>query len=327
MKAKISAISYYLPEKTEGSIEWNQENPDWLMPKIIAKTGIEQCHISADAETAVDMAISAGKNLLNKISSKEDIDLLILVTQSPDYVLPTSACIVQDRLELSQCCMSFDMTLGCSGFVYALSVATSLMETRVANKAVIICADTYTKYIAKDDRTCRTIFSDGAAAVLLEKNDVDSIGPFELGTDGSQYDRLIVRGSGARQEIRPTNAHPAVLEMKGSDVFLFTMRVIPKCIKDLLEKIKLSIDDIDLFVFHQASKLVIDNLVRHLSLNPKKVFTNYQKIGNTVSATIPIALKDAQDQGCVKDGDKVLLVGFGVGLSWGATLIRWSEIL
>ena len=324
MKVKISAISYHLPDTMEGVDTLQRDNPDWDMLKILEKTGVRNRHISSPGETAVDLAFQAGKKLLGNNPKHKDIDLLLLVTQSPDYVLPTSACILQNLLGLSKNCMAFDVNLGCSGFVYALSIASGLIESGVARKGLILCADTYSKYIEKGDRTCRPLFSDGAAAILVEKSKEDCIGPFEFGTDGAGQGSLIVKHSGAREVDPNGDAGRGTLYMHGSEVFLFTMREVPLCITKLLRRAELTIEHIDLIVFHQASKLVIDNLIRTLSLDKDKVFTNFENIGNTVSASIPIALKDAETQGRLKDGDMVLLVGFGVGLSWGATLIRWS---
>lgn len=326
MKTKITAIAYHLPEMKEGIDVLQRDNPDWNMPKVLDKTGIFTRHISAPGETAVDLAFAAGEKLLGCDSRSGEVDLLILVTQSPDYVLPSSACILQDRLGLSKSCMAFDVNLGCSGFVNALGIAGSLIASGVAHRGLILCADTYTKYIGKNDRVCRPIFSDGAAAVMVEGCVSDRIGPFEFGTDGAGYDRIIVKRSGARDADKIESTGYGALEMHGSDVFLFTMRVVPSCINKLLERAGLILGDVDLFVFHQASKLVIENLIRTLALDKGKVFTNFENIGNTISASIPIALKDAETQGRLKEGDTVLLVGFGVGLSWGATLIRWSTI-
>ena len=310
MKVKISAIDYHLPTTIEGNETLLRDNPDWDMPKILEKTGILTRFIASSKETAVGLAFEAGKKLLGNGSLSKDIDLLILITQSPDHVLPTSACILQDKLGLGKNCMAFDVNLGCSGFIYALSIAGGLMESGIAHKGLILTADTYSKYIGKNDRTCRPIFSDGAAATLVEKSGAEGIGPFDFGTDGSGFDRLIVKDG--------------EIKMHGSDVFLFTMRVVPSSVNAVLERAGLKMNDIDLFVFHQASKFVIDNLVRTLSLDPATVFTNYENIGNTVSASIPIALKDAEKQGKLKKGDAVMLMGFGVGLSWGTSLVRWS---
>jgi 3-oxoacyl-[acyl-carrier-protein] synthase-3 len=325
MKVEINSIAYYLPEKKEDSGDLQDDNPDWDMSKILDKTGVSTRSISSPQQTAVDLALEAGKELFKDVPSRDEIDLIILVTQSPDYVLPTSACILQDKLGLSDKCMAFDVNLGCSGFVYSLSIAGSLIESGVVKKSLIICSDTYTKYIQKNDRTCRPLFSDGASAVLVTASDSDCIGPFVFGTDGSGYDKLIVRGSGARSLEKKHESTRGFLEMHGADIFLFTLSKVPVCINELLDKSRLSIGDIDLFIFHQASKLVIENLIRSMSLDESKVFVNLKNIGNTVSASIPIALKDADMQGRLKNKDKVMLVGFGVGLSWGSALITWGK--
>jgi len=326
MKVKIDLNAYYLPETKEGNESLKFDNPDWDMSKISDKTGIFTRSIASTHQTAVDLAYEAGSRLLEDESCKEDIDLVVLVTQSPDYVLPTSACILQDRLGLSKKCMAFDINLGCSGFIYALSIVGSLIESGVAKKGLILCSDTYTKYIDKSDRTCKPIFSDGASATLLVNSDIDKVGPFVLGTDGSGYDKLIVKEGGAREPQISSNSHHGTLEMRGADVFLFTLNAVPICVNELLDKSKLNIEDVDLFVFHQASQLVLENLIRAMSLDENKVFINLKDIGNIVSASIPIALKDAETQGRLKNGDTIMLVGFGVGLSWGATLLTWTEI-
>jgi 3-oxoacyl-[acyl-carrier-protein] synthase III len=325
MKVKIDSNAYYLPEKKENNESLKLDNPDWDMSKISDKTGVFTRSISSTNQTALDLAFEAGSRLFKDSSCKEDVDLVVLVTQSPDYVLPTSACILQDRLGLSKKCMAFDINLGCSGFIYALSIVGSLIESGIAKKGLILCSDTYTKYIDKSDRTCRPIFSDGASATLLVGSDIDKVGPFVLGTDGSGYDKLIVREGGAREPHISSNSLNGTLEMRGADVFLFTLNTVPNCMNELLDKSKLDIEDIDLFVFHQASQLVLENLIRAMSLDEDKVFINLKDIGNTVSASIPIALKDAETQGRLKSGDKVMLLGFGVGLSWGSTLITWTE--
>ena len=324
MKVKIKDITYFFPKSHESNEDLKQDNPDWDMDKITAKTGVTKRFISDSNQTALDLGVSAAKLMLEGSEKlTKEIDLLILVTQSPDYILPTSACIIQQKLNLPNNCMAFDINLGCSGFVYGLSVAGSLIESKVASKALIICADSYTKYIENDDRTNRPIFSDAGAATLIVNSELDNIGSFVTGTDGSGYESLIVRQGGAR-DLNPSSNK--ILEMNGSEVFLFTMKRIPATVKELLLKEKTSIDEIDLFIFHQASKLVIDNLTRLLHLNPAKVYRNYEKKGNTVSATIPIALKDANDEGLLHQNSKVMIIGFGVGLSWGATILNWELI-
>lgn len=324
MKVKIISNAFYLPEYKENNNDLKADNPNWNMQKISEKTGIFSRSIASPNQTALDLGLRAGEKLLSSLACKTDIDLLVLVTQSPEYVLPSGSCILQNKLGLSTKSLAFDINLGCSGFIYALSVVGGLIESGIAKKGLIICSDTYSKYIDKKDRTCRPIFSDGASATLLAKSDENNIGPFVFGTDGSGYDKLIVREN-STSGIKQTESRYGILEMSGADVFLFTLNTVPACLSELLQKSKLTIDDIDLFVFHQASKLVIDNIIRAMGINENNVFINLGTVGNTVSASIPIALKEAEEQGKLKDKDKVALVGFGVGLSWGSTILTWRK--
>jgi 3-oxoacyl-[acyl-carrier-protein] synthase-3 len=320
MHVCIKRIEYFFPEKKESNTDLKADNPDWRIDDIIKKTGIVSRRISSNEQTATDLAEESCKKLINSGLNTEDIDFIILVTQSPDYALPTSACILQDRLGVESC-IAFDINLGCSGFVYGLAVSSSLISSGLAKQGILVCSDTYTKYIDKHDRTCRPLFSDAAAATHISISEVDSIGPFELGTDGSGYDKLIVPSSGAR--INSNKSQTNKLFMSGADVFMFTMDMVPKAVNSLLIKSNKKIEDIDLFIFHQASKLVIDSIIRRLDLPEEKVFMNFENIGNTVSATIPIALSDAIQQGRINTGDLIMLVGFGVGYSWGGCLIQW----
>ena len=322
MKVRIKSIEYYLPPKIENGNSLTKDNPDWCVEDIEKKTGIKTRHISTPDQTVTDMAALALEKLFDSGVEKESIDSIILVTQSPDYALPSSSCILQDRVGLSQSSVAFDVNLGCSGFIYALAIESAMIESHLVNRGIIVCSEKYTQYIDKSDRTCRPLFSDGAAALLVEPCEDDNIGPFELGTDGSGFDNLIVTDDKAQTD--KTGIPSKKLRMDGAKVFMFTMDRVPKCVNALLDKAGKSFDDIDLFIFHQASKLVLDNIVRRLKLPEKKVFVNYPLIGNTVSASIPIALKDAVNEGRVKRGDQIMLVGFGVGYSWGSCLVCWQ---
>ena len=257
----------------------------------------------------IDLAVESTEKIFASGVSREEVDFLILVTQSPVHPLPTSACMLQDRLKLSKECMAFDVNLGCSGFVYGLAMGGSLIESGFAKSGLLVCSETYSKYIDKHDRTCRPLFSDGAASTLLAASENDTVDHFVMGTDGSGATDLCVSSGN--------------LTMKGSEVLMFTMDMVPKTVKNVLEKAGMEIDDIDLFVFHQASKLVLDSIIRRLNLPQEKVFMNLEHVGNTVSASIPIALKDASESGKLKQGDKVMLIGFGVGYSWGACIMTW----
>lgn len=310
MNAKITHIEYYLPGKVVTNKDLAKDNPDWDFKLIEPKTGVLSRHIAKDDEHASDMAIHAAELLLKKDGiDRSSIDALLFCTQSPDYILPTTACVMQERLKLPTDTAALDFNLGCSGYIYGLAVAGAMISSGISKKALLLCAETYSKYISPNDRTSRTVFGDGAAATIVEPSkDAGSLGPFVLGTDGKGKDKLIVR-----------EGH---LYLDGPAIFMFTMNKVPVCVRELLAKAQKDISDIDLFIFHQASKVVIDNIIRILSLDESKVFRGYEKVGNTVSASIPIALKQAEEEGRCKKGDLIMLVGFGVGYSWGANLIR-----
>ncbi len=321
LNATIESIEYVIGKNSITNEQLKLENPDWRLNDITKKTGVSIRFSSNKNETTADLAVNAASKILESSVDRNEIDFVVLVTSSPDYVLPTTACIIQNRLELNNNCIAFDINLGCSGFIYALSVVGSMISSGIAKKGLLLCGDTYTKYIHKNDRVCRPIFSDGAAAVLISKSNIQNIGPFEFGTDGSGFQNLIVPGSGAR--ILQENETAQQLYMNGSKVFMFTMNIVPTLVRSLINKAYLKMEDIDLFVFHQASRIVLENIERKLALPPEKVFSNLETKGNTVSATIPIALKDAETQGRLKRGDTVALIGFGVGLSWGGCIMKW----
>jgi len=325
LHATIKAIEYYLPGKGEDNALLQAENPDWRFDEIEKKTGIKKRWISNDAETSVDLAYHACNKLLEKFP-KQDIDGLIFVTQSADYFLPSSAGILQDRLGISVNSSCFDINLGCSGFVYGLSIVSSLIESGLVKNVLLVCAETYTKYIDKNDRVNRPIFSDGASATLVSASKAKNIGPFLLGSDGAGSQDLIVEKGAARSGFR-TNGGPPLLHMDGSKVFMFTLSTVPKNVLSLLERSNKSLNDVDCFFFHQASKIVLENLQRLLNVSDDKMYINNEMIGNTVSSTIPIALKQASKSGVISDGDFLLLSGFGVGLSWGSCFIRWKDLL
>ena len=323
----IQAITYRLGSISETGIDLIGDNPDWNLAEIEAKTGIKTRHIAAPGETASDMAASAAKELFDRGVDPMGIDALIFVTQSPDYVLPTTACLLQDRLGLAKSCMAFDINQGCSGFVYGLGVVTSLISSGFAQKALLLCGDTYTRYIKKNDRTCRPIFSDGASATLISRGSRASISSFTFGSDGSGGQNLIVRGGGARDGAYPAGSSIPHLYMDGPQVFMFSMSAVPGVVGKLLEAGDIQLEDVDLFVFHQASAIVLENIGRQLKLPQSKLYSNLVNVGNTVSSSIPIALAEASREGRLHSGQTVLICGFGVGYSWAGALLRWGAIL
>lgn len=336
MCAIIKGISYYLPEKLLTNDDLANLYNDWTAERIYEKTGIITRHISNENEYASDLAENASKNLFNEYSiDPKEIDFLLLATQSPDYILPTTACILQDRLGIPKSSGALDYNLGCSAYIYGLALAKSLVNTNIANNVLLITSETYTKHIHPMDKSTRTIFGDGAAATLVS-NDIshNNIGEFILGTDGSGSQQLIIPAGGMRMpnseetrlEFKDENGSIRSKDniyMNGPEIFNFTIQVVPKAVNDALEKNNLKIDDINLFIFHQANKYMLDYLRKKLKVPEYKFYINLAQTGNTVSSTIPIALKMAENEGKLQKGDKIMLVGFGVGLSWGATIIEW----
>jgi 3-oxoacyl-[acyl-carrier-protein] synthase III len=333
MKQFIKAISYYLPEDILSNEKINTAFPEWDIDKISSKTGIKNRHIAAPGEFSSDMAVKAAEKLFaeNNID-KSSIDFLLLCTQSPDYFLPTTACIVQDRLGLPTAAGALDFNLGCSGFVYGLGLAKGLISGGLAKNVLLITAETYSKFIHPKDKSNLTIFGDAAAATLVSGEDgFCSIGNFEFGTDGRGANNLIVKNGGMRNSV--TGASTDIVDeyqnvqndnnlyMNGAEIFNFTIESVPKLIKNVLLKNQLEAEGIDLYVFHQANKYMLNHLRKKLGISDEKFFIFLEGCGNTVSSTIPIALLEAGKQHKTPQGATALLAGFGVGYSWaGCTL-------
>ena len=329
MEAYIKAISYYLPEKVVTNEQLVEEFPEWSVEKIAKKVGINERHIAAEDETAGDMAYKAAEKLIEENGINKDIiDFVLLCTQSPDYFLPSTSCVIQSRLVLSTKCGAFDFNLGCSGYEYGLAVAKGLIISGIAKNILLLTAETYNKHIHPKDKGNRTIFGDGASASLISTDGFAKIGEFVLGSDGSGYDRLIHK-TGAMRHYQPMNdlhddenGNPLssdYLFMDGKAIFDFTSDVVPPMIEETLTKNHLTMDEVDLFVFHQANKYMINYLRKLMDIDKDKFYVFMENVGNTVSSTIPIALCEAQKEGRLTGN--VLLAGFGVGLSYGATII------
>ena len=318
---RISEIETYFPEKKVTNEDLQKEFPEWSPEKIFNKVGVKQRYTASAEETVLELAVKASEKLLKKID-KNEIDFILFCTQSPDYHLPTTACILQDRLGLRKNIGALDFNLGCSGFVYGLSIAKGLIATGAAQNILLVTAETYTKYLRKSDKSNRTIFGDGAAATLIQKDETKENFQFILGTDGSGYDNLIVRNGGGRNRINNEEEAGNCLYMNGQNIFIFTIEKIPVLVKEILEKNNLTENDVDYYVFHQANAHILRRQREILDIPAGKFYINLEKYGNTVSSTIPIALKDALETGKIKRGQKIMLVGFGVGLSWGATIVE-----
>lgn len=330
MKANIKAISYYLPEAILSNDLINQEFPEWDIEKISSKTGINSRHISANDEFSSDMAVKAADKLFTEHNiDKSNIDFLLFCTQSPDYFLPTTACIIQEKLGLNTTIGALDFNLGCSGFIYGLSLAKGLIAGGMANNVLLITSETYSKFIHPKDKSNKTIFGDAAAATLISsETGFCSIGNFVFGTDGKGADNLIVKQGGMRFPVSSDNEdisdefgnvrNDKNLFMNGTEIFNFTGEFVPKLTEAILEKSNLTKDSVDLFVFHQANKYMLNHLRKKIKIPEEKFFIAMQHCGNTVSSTIPIALYEAQKEEKLVNIHNLILAGFGVGYSWAA---------
>jgi 3-oxoacyl-[acyl-carrier-protein] synthase-3 len=336
--AAIRAVEYHLPEKSLTNQDLAAAFPEWTIDKITDKTGIRERRLAAPEECASDLAVTAAKKLFaSGVYRPDEIDFLLLCTQSPDYLLPTTACLLQDRLGLPTSAGALDYNLGCSGFVYGLALAKGLIETGQATKVLLLTAETYSKFMHPADRSVRALFGDAAAATLIEARpdaaagDLPWIGPFVFGTDGKGGDNLIVAAGGMRRPARSETDRDAGkssaghLYMNGPEIFTFTLQAVPRAVHSLLARAKRTIEEIDLFVFHQANRHLLDHLRTKLKIPAEKFVLALDHCGNTVSSTIPIALKEAAARDQLPPGRLVMLVGFGVGYSWGATLLRTAS--
>ena len=329
--AFIKALSYYLPDKVVTNEELVNEFPEWSVDKVAQKVGVDSRHIAAENETAGDMAEKAARNLFDEYQiDPKSIDFLMLCTQSPDYFLPSTACVLQDRLGIPTSAGAFDYNLGCSGCVYGMAMAKGLVAAGIANNILLLTAETYSKYLHPSDKSNRSIFGDGAAACLISTEGFAEIGEFILGTDGSGANNLIVKTGASRQKnatgkfVEDDEDHiwyDDYLYMNGGNIFNFTLEAVPAMMKDILEKNQMQKDDINYYIFHQANKFML-NTIRKVCVLPKeKFYVNLSTTGNTVSSTILIGLKECINHQIINFGDKVMISGFGVGLSWGGTIL------
>lgn len=324
--SQIGPIAVHFPERVETNEQLQANHPDWDVALIAEKTGIALRYIADQNETASDLAVKACQKLFAEHNiDPKSIDFLLLCTQTPDYPLPTTACLVQDRLGLSTKCGALDFNLGCSGFVYGLAMAKGLMASGQCKRILLVTAETYSKYISADDRSLRTIFSDAAAATLIEVGDTPSLTGFEFGTDGSGADTLIVNDGGSRcasDAIQPRHRKrwSSRLYMDGPSLMSFTVGAIPQLVRDIVGKANLQMSDINQFMMHQATRKMLEHLQTALLTNDDKLPIRLHDRGNTVSCTLPILIDDLRKEGRLPAGSQNILVGFGVGWSWAGCL-------
>ena len=326
MKSYIKAISTYFPKNILTNDAISAQFPEWNSEKILQKIGIEQRYIAQEDECASDMAAKAVLNLIEEHHlDKNAIDFLLLCTQTPDHILPTTACIVQEKAGLPTSCAALDINQGCSGYIYGLSLASSLIASGNFKNVILVTADTYTKYIHPKDKGNLSIFRDAATATLVSTEGAYCIGKPTLGTDGAGAENLIIRNGGTRS---PRNENPDDLDnfvdMKGGKIFNFIVKRTPEVVYNNLKTNNLDIKDIDLFVFHQANTHILNKVREEMEIPEEKFVIEMRYYGNTISSTIPIAFSEHLRKYPQKASEKIQFVGFGVGYSWGAICIEKS---
>ena len=334
-RAEIRGIAYVLPDLVVTNEMLNAENPTWEMSRVSARTGVAKRHVAREDETAFDLASRACARLFEEhLEAHDQIDAILFCTQSGDYVMPPNSCLLHESLNLPENVFAIDFNLACSGFVYGLGLAQSLLASGIATNVLLVTAETYSKHINPGDRSARSLFGDGAAATWITSS-VSGRGliGIQCATSGKDHRRFIIPAGGSRM---PRTLETAVarlddsgnlrsledIHMDGAGILSIVSSAVPRQVRTLLERANMTMDDIDLVILHQASKMVMDSLNARLRVPPEKSFSNLLEVGNTVSASIPIAMRDATDAGRIRPGDRILVSGFGVGISWATAIIE-----
>ncbi len=337
MHAAIQATAFHLPERMLTTQALEAEFPEWSVAKIDGSTGITERHIAGEGECASDLAQRAAEKLFTSgACTPDEVDFVLFCTQSPDYWVPTTACLLQQRLRIPTSAGALDINLGSSGYVYMLGLAQGLVASGQARCILLLTGETYTKLVNRRDRSVRTIFGDAGTATLIRAVEapVPCIGPFVYGTDGAGGENLILRTGGARMA---RTAETGVEEedesgnwrsmdnlyMNGAEIFRFTLSVVQPAIQELLRKAGKTLEEIDVFIFHQANLYILQHLRKRIGI-PAEKFVIAIKHGNTACSSIPIAMQEAVAEGRLKPGSLAMLIGYGPGYSWGATLVRWQ---
>lgn len=332
MKAYIKGISYYLPEKIVTNEDLVNDFPEWSVEKVASKVGVNKRHIAGDNETAGDLAEKAALRMFQEYNiSPRDIDFLMLCTQSPDYFLPSTACILQNRLGIPVTSGAFDYNLGCSGCIYGLALAKGLILSGAAKNVLLLTAETYNKYLHPSDKSNKSIFGDGAAACLVSTDGFAEIGEFSFGTDGSGAENLIIKTGASRLKEKTGHyetddeghtKYDDYLYMNGGAIFNFTLETVPSLMNDVLKKNKLTKEEVDFFIFHQANKFMLNTIRKVCAIPKEKFYINLEETGNTVSSTVLIGLKESIEKELIKPSQNIMITGFGVGLSWGGCILN-----
>lgn len=328
-RARLSALGAYVPERVLSNADLEKivdTTDEW----IFSRTGIRERRVARDDQATSDLAIAAAQAILTDAGvAAADVDVLIVPTCTPDHLFPSVAALTANAIG-AHSAAAFDLQAACSGFVYSLAQATGLIESGLARNVLIVGAETMTRVTDPTDRATCILFGDGAAGALITRGDEETTGGmlgFELGADGSGGDQLSVPVGGTRHPAwQPFERADAYLQMNGREVFRFATRVMEESAVRLLERLEIGIEEVDLLIAHQANQRIIDHAVKRLGIDESRVFNNLDRYGNTSSASIPLAMLEARDQGYLKPGALMLLVGFGAGLTWGSALVHYEPI-
>ena len=325
MGVRIAGVGHYAPAKvlTNADLEKILDTSDeW----ITTRTGMKRRHVAAPDEATSDLAIAAAKEALSRASLKpKDVDCYVVATVTPDFAFPATACIVASKLGVAGKA-AFDIGIACSGFIYGLTVVSSLIRAGIYKRVMLIGAETLSKLVNYEDRSTAVLFGDGAGAVILEESAADSFLASDLGSDGTTPETLYLPAGGSRMPVTPAAlaAHQDKIHMAGREVFKFAVNRMVESSRTALARANLSPADVSYLIPHQANRRIIDAAAQRLAMPAEKVIINIQEYGNTSAASIPMALSEAEREGKLRSDDLIVFTGFGAGLSWGAVAWRWA---
>lgn len=343
MKAKINGLRIAgltgsVPPMRHNFVEHPDPFSSNEISKLVKATGVNERRILGDTHCISDVCLHAAEVLLESLHwSPSTVDVLLFVSQNTDYILPATACLMQHRLGLSTDAACFDLPLGCSGFVYGLMVAATMLQNASGCRALVLCGDNSTRYLVPDDRSAVPLFGDAGTATAIERCESPNVFHFILGTDGSGGKNISVKAGGKRHPLVPdlepwsaeTNRElyrSARLHLNGGEVFSFSLKKVPMLVKDLLKFSDLSLTNIDRFVFHQANKMMLDHLRKRIGIDNDKFVVDMAEFGNTSSASIPLAMAHRLSAPLQAQSEIMLLAGFGVGWSWGGMIGKIGPI-
>jgi len=336
MQSKILDIGLHFPEKVYSNQDLQQDFPNLKVKELTRLTGVLSRHICAGNETSVDMGVLAARQLFSQGKiQKNNVDYLIFCSTGGDFITPASSSIVHEKLGLKPDCGTVDINQGCTGFIHGMNLANGMIAAGGVENVLLITSEAISKTIHSGDKGNRAIFGDAAAATLICKSEEKTDhGKFIFGTDGSKYDHIIIKHGRERFPLPEsaesdfiddfgTTRNNSKIYMNGSEVFNFSIGKAPELIDSLLVNANLQKDEIDFFVFHQSNRILLETIGKKLKIPEEKIIFELETNGNTVSSSIPIALKRAEEKNQIKKGQKLLIAAFGVGFSWGGVIIEY----